>query len=105
MGSSVAPIVTSDSGSSIWAYRGVIAAQSQPLIQYAYVTGSGASGAITVTIPTAYTSTTSYVAFASMSDAPAAQIYVTPLTNKTFTLGWSSGGAGSHTFAWLAVGS
>jgi hypothetical protein len=76
----------------------------QPIIQYGQVSSSGGSGAVTVTIPTRYTSVSSYLPFACMADAPAAEIYVSTLTRATFEIGWQNGGGGAQLFNWHTMG-
>jgi hypothetical protein len=77
---------------------------TQPIIQYGQVSSSGSSGAVTVTIPTRYTSVSSYLPFACMADAPAAEIYVSTLTRQTFEIGWQNGGGGAQLFNWNTMG-
>jgi len=76
----------------------------QPIIQYGQETSSGSSGTVTVTLPQRYTSVTSYVPFACMGDAPAAEIYVTNLTRATFEIGWQNGGGGTQLLNWHTMG-
>jgi hypothetical protein len=77
---------------------------SQPVIQYGTATGSGSSGSVVVTIPTAYTSSTSYVVQVTMRDSPTAQLYATPTASNTFTIGWSSAGTGTQNIMWTTFG-
>ena len=78
---------------------------NQPVIQYGTDgTGSGVSGHVTVTIPTAYTSKTTYVVQVTMQDAPTAQLYATPLTSNTFEIGWTSAGTGTQNIMWTTFG-
>ena len=76
----------------------------QPVIQYGVVSSSGSSGAVVVSMPTRYTTQQSYVPFACMADAPAAQIYVSTNNRGAFTIGWSSGGSGTQIFNWQTMG-
>jgi hypothetical protein len=76
----------------------------QPIIQYGQVSSSGSSGSVVVTIPTQYTAVNTYLPFACMSDAPAAEIYVSTLTNSTFEIGWQNGGGGNQLFNWHTMG-
>jgi len=78
---------------------------AQPIIQYGTATGSGTSGTIAVTIPAAYTGSGTYVIQVTMRDAPAAQMYATPTTGNTFTIGWSSAGGGTQNIMWTTFGS
>jgi hypothetical protein len=77
---------------------------AQPVIQYGTATGSGTSGTIAVTIPTSYTGSGTYVIQVTMRDAPAAQMYATPTTGNTFTIGWSSAGGGTQNIMWTTFG-
>lgn len=100
------PLVEGTDGSAIataWAYRQLLA--KGPLLQYGTASGTGATGTVTVTLPTPYASITSYVVTATMNDAPASQIYATQTSANTFTIGWTSGGVGGHKLMWIAVGS
>ena len=77
---------------------------SQPVIQYGTDgTGSGVSGAVTVTLPTAY-SNTNYVVQVTMKDPPTAQLYATPITTTTFKIGWTSAGTGTQNIMWTTFG-
>lgn len=76
----------------------------QPIIQYGQVSSSGTSGAITVTIPQRYTAVNTYLPFACMADAPAAELYVSTLTRATFEIGWQNGGGGNQLFNWHTMG-
>ena len=77
---------------------------SQPVIQYGTDgTGSGVSGAVTVTLPTAY-SNTNYVVQVTMRDPPTAQLYATPITTTTFKIGWTSAGTGTQNIMWTTFG-
>jgi len=71
------------------------------------VTGSlGASGNVVVTLPVGYTTTTSYVAMASHTDATAGlRLSVVPTSASSFTIYWVGGGASTQPFAWLTSGS
>lgn len=93
-----------DNASSVWAYRALL--QKPPLIQFGsnVLGGTGASGNFVVTIPTAYSSTLSYAAFASMRDSPAANIACTQTSPSQFTIYWSQGGAGAQYFSWSTIG-
>jgi hypothetical protein len=77
---------------------------AQPIIQYGTTTGSGASGSVVVTIPTAYTGNGTYVAFAVMQDSTEAKIAVNRTSASSITIYWSQGGSGTHTLAWNTMG-
>jgi hypothetical protein len=76
----------------------------QPIIQYGQATSSGSSGSVVITLPQRYTSVSSYVPFACMGDAPAAEIYVVVLTRATFEIGWQNGGGGTQVLNWHTMG-
>jgi hypothetical protein len=77
----------------------------QPVIQYGTNTaGTGASGTVVQTIPEAYSLASTYVVQVTMRDAPTAQLYATPLTANTFTIGWTSAGAGAQAIMWTTFG-
>ena len=77
---------------------------SQPIIQYGTATGSGASGSVTVTLPVAYTSATSYVVTASMMDTTAARMSVNRNSASSITIYWFQAGSGSQTLGWNTMG-
>jgi hypothetical protein len=76
----------------------------QPIIQYGTDTGSGASGSVTVTLPVAYTSSNSYVAFASMMDVDAARMSVNRDSASQITIYWFQAGSGTQTLGWQTSG-
>ena len=76
----------------------------QPLIQYGTASGSGGSGTVVVTIPQAYTTSSSYVVQVTMRDSPTAELYATPTATNSFTIGWSSSGSGTQTIMWTTFG-
>jgi hypothetical protein len=77
-----------------------------PLIQFGanVYGGTGASGNFIVTIPIAYSSTSTYAAFASMRDSPASNIACTQTSPTQFTVYWSQGGIGAQYFSWSTIG-
>jgi len=77
---------------------------SQPIIQYGTATGSGASGSVTVTLPVAYSSATSYVVTASMMDTTAARMSVNRNSASSITIYWFQAGSGSQTLGWNTMG-
>lgn len=77
---------------------------AQPIIQYGTTTGTGGSGSVVVTIPTAYTGNGTYVAFAVMQDSDTARIAVNRTSASSITIVWSQGGSGTHTLAWNTMG-
>lgn len=77
---------------------------AQPIIQYGTTTGSGASGSVVVTIPTAYTGNGTYVAFAVMQDSTEAKIAVNRTSASSITIIWSQGGSGTHFLSWNTMG-
>ena len=76
----------------------------QPVLQYGFISTSGSSGTVTVTIPQRYTTQGSYIPFATMMDAPAAQLFTSSISRGSFLIGWSSGGSGSQLFGWQTMG-
>lgn len=76
----------------------------QPFVQWGTATGSGVSGTVVVTIPQAYTTSSSYVVQVTMRDAPTAQLYATPTATNSFTIGWTSAGSGTQTIMWTSFG-
>ena len=76
----------------------------QPVIQTGFVSSSGASGTVTITMPSRYTTQQSYTTFANMIDSPPAQIFTSSITRGSFILGWTSAGVGNQTFNWMTVG-
>jgi len=80
-------------------------AVTQPVIQYGTVSGSGASGSVTVTLPVAYTSGTSYIAIASMMDVDPARISVNRDNLSSITIYWFQAGSGTQTLGWNTMGS
>jgi hypothetical protein len=78
----------------------------QPILQYGVVSsiGGGASGTISVQMPQRYTTQQSFVPFACMADAPAAEIFVSTTTRATFVIGWQNGGSGDQYFNWMTMG-
>ena len=81
-------------------------AVAQPIIQYgSNSSGSGNSGSVSVTIPTAYASSTSYVTQITLNSSSAgANISVNNSTSNSFTIYWTNAGSGSHTFFWTTFG-
>ena len=77
---------------------------TQPVIQYGEDSGSGTSGNITIAIPVAYTSATSYVAFASVMDGTACKISVTRDSASQITIYWDAAGSGTLPIAWNTMG-
>jgi hypothetical protein len=76
----------------------------QPVIQYGQVSSSGGSGTVIVSTPYAYSAVNSYLPFACMADAPAAELYVSTLTEQAFEIGWQNGGGGNQLFNWNTMG-
>ena len=77
---------------------------TQPILQYDVVASSGNSGSVVVTLPTAYTSVSSFVAFACMEDPDPAEMSVVRNTASEIEIFWQTGGGGSHTIAWNTMG-
>ena len=77
---------------------------NQPVIQYGTTTGTGASGSVTVTLPVAYTSGTSYIATATMMDVDAARISVNRDNLSSITIYWFQAGPGTQILGWNTMG-
>lgn len=106
MAGTLSSIITAngDSTASVWAFR-QLQETGVPRILYGTVLGgSGTSGSGTVTLPIAYSTSTSYVVHVTMRDAPAAQVYAVPVTATTFTFGWQSAGPGPQYLSWTTIG-
>jgi len=78
----------------------------QPVIQYAYVSTTGAlSGTVTVTLPQRYTSVSSYNPFAVVVNDATTTFYVSTITRATFEIGWSGyTGFSDIIFSWNTMG-
>ena len=76
----------------------------QPVLQYGEASSSGNNGSVVITLPTAYTSAASYVAFVSMMDADPAEMSVVRNTSSEIEIFWAQAGGGSHTVAWNTMG-
>jgi hypothetical protein len=77
-----------------------------PNVQYGktVLANSGGSGSGVIQLSAPY-SDLNYTINATMLDSPASEIYATPLTNSSFTVGWEQAGSGaSHTIQWATYG-
>ena len=79
---------------------------SQPVIQYEYVSTAAAfSGTVTVTLPQRYTSVSSYIPFANITNDATTTLYVNVITRATFEIGWSGyTGFSDIVFSWNTMG-
>jgi hypothetical protein len=77
---------------------------SQPVLQYGTTSSSGNNGSVIVTLPVAYTSGTSYVAFVTMEDANPAEMSCVRNSASEIEIFWAQAGSGSHTVAWNTMG-
>jgi hypothetical protein len=75
----------------------------QPKFQQGFLTTSGASGSIAVTLAQSY-SDLSYNVFTCMRDNNPAQFGITVTAVNAFTINWNSAGSGSHSIGWLSSG-
>lgn len=95
---------TSDETLSRWLFRlstGVV----PPITQYGNNSvGTGNSGSVIVTIPTAYTSVSSYNVFVTHSNTTPCNVSVVNTTNNSFTIYWTNAGLGTQQFAWMTIG-
>jgi hypothetical protein len=76
----------------------------QPILQYGYVSTTGISGNITVTIPQRYTNATSYIPFANITNDTSATFYVSSLTRGSFSITYVNSLVGTSIFAWNTMG-
>lgn len=74
------------------------------ITQFGTASGSGASGSVVVNLSNAYTSATSYVAFATMEDSDPAEMSVVRNSKSQIQIYWAQAGAGSHTLAFQTIG-
>ena len=77
---------------------------NQPVIQYGTFTGTGASGSQVVNLPTAYTSSTSYIAQASMMDVDPARVSINRNSASQITIYWAQAGGGAQILSWSTMG-
>jgi hypothetical protein len=79
---------------------------TQPILQYEYVsTASAFSGTVTVTLPQRYTSVSSYIPFAVVTNDATTTFYVSTITRATFEIGWSGyTGFSDIVFSWNTMG-
>ena len=77
---------------------------AQPITQYGNASGTGNAGNITITIPTAYTSSTSYNAFITHTNGTPPNLSIVKNSASQFTIYWTSGGAGTQPFDWMTIG-
>jgi hypothetical protein len=79
---------------------------TQPIFQYEYVSTTGAaSGTVTVTLPQRYTSVSSYIPFANVTNDATTTFYVSTVTRATFEIGWSGyTGFSDIVFSWNTLG-
>jgi hypothetical protein len=77
---------------------------AQPIIQYGTETGGGTSGSVTISLPVAYTSATSYVAMVSMEDSTPAKMSVTRDSASQITIYWALAGSDTLTLCWQTSG-
>jgi hypothetical protein len=104
MANNLSAIITAngDSEGTVWAFRQIQAVGApQPRIQYGSVYG-GTGGSVTTPLP--YSSSSSFVVHVTMKDAPASQLYATPLTATSFSFGFSNAGGGAQYIMWTTIG-
>jgi hypothetical protein len=77
---------------------------AQPITQYGNGSGTGNAGNITITIPTAYSSSTSYNVFITHTNGTPPNLSVVKNTSSQFTIYWTSAGAGTQPFDWMTIG-
>jgi hypothetical protein len=77
---------------------------AQPITQYGNASGTGNAGNITITIPTAYTSSTSYNAFITHTNGTPPNLSIVKNSASQFTIYWTSAGSGTQPFDWMTIG-
>jgi len=77
---------------------------AQPITQYGNASGTGNNGNVAVTIPHAYTSSTSYNVFVTHTNSSPPNLSVVKNTASEFTIYWTSAGAGTQPFDWMTIG-
>jgi hypothetical protein len=77
---------------------------AQPIQQYGGASGTGNSGSVTVTLPTAYTSTSSYRVFVTHSGTSPANYSAANINATSFNIYWTNAGGGAQNFNWFTVG-
>jgi len=76
----------------------------QPVFQQGATSGSGASGNVSVTIPTPYTTSNSYQVFVTHTNASPPNTSVVRNTSNAFTIYWTNAGGGTQPFDWMTAG-
>jgi hypothetical protein len=77
----------------------------QPVLQYGKATtGSGGSGTVSVTLPTTYASSSSYVVQVTMADTDPAEMSANITASNAFDIYWANGSGGTHTIFWTTYG-
>ena len=77
---------------------------AQPITQYGNGAGIGNAGNITITIPVAYTSSTSYNVFVTHTNSSPPNTSVVKNTSSQFTIYWTNAGGGTQPFDWMSIG-
>jgi hypothetical protein len=77
---------------------------AQPITQYGNGSGTGNAGNITITLPVAYTSSTSYNVFVTHTNSSPPNLSVVKNSASQFTIYWTNGGAGTQPFDWMTIG-
>jgi hypothetical protein len=77
---------------------------AQPITQYGNGSGTGNAGNITITIPTAYSSSTSYNVFVTNTNGTSPTLSVVKNTASQFTIYWTNAGSGTQPFDWMTIG-
>lgn len=76
----------------------------QPVFQQGATSGSGASGNVSVTIPTPYTTSNSYQVFVTYTDATPPNTSVVRNTSNAFTIYWTNAAGLTQPFDWMTAG-
>jgi len=77
---------------------------AQPVFQQGATSGTGSSGSVSVTIPTAYTSVGSYQVFVTHTNSSPPNTSVVRNTSNAFTIYWTNAGGGTQPFDWMTAG-
>jgi len=77
---------------------------AQPITQYGNGSGTGNAGNIIITIPTAYSSSTSYNVFITNTTGTPPQLSVVKNTASQFTIYWTNAGSGTQPYDWMTIG-
>jgi hypothetical protein len=98
---------TSNSVSNVRGFTRILGstALAQPITQYgSNNSGTGNSGNVTITIPAAYTSVSSYNVFVTHNNSSPPNVSAVNVSSNSFTIYWTNAGAGTQPFSWMTIG-